>query len=733
MGAITKNDLRTELERLAAGELGRTIASHLIKGVREDVIKTLRSTLDTACKAEFHASGSDLLYRNLLARGVEAHRPSSARPSERSEMWTALAARHSVARSTSNDILDRHVDEAANSNELRLNTKTDSKGTAMPSSPTDERSASNSKARGLAARSDSGSSEMMSALGDEAETASRQARRRSVAGRIHDPIDESANANNRMSIGSLLSVNTATDRMRRHHINSAVNYEAFAELHGPRNSRLTNISEEFSENCETSKSKPTVQSIVEHPAFDYAACALIAANGVTLGLQTNDFATRDDPEDGTPTTYRLLSVIFCVLFTFELAARVAAYKWKFFTMPGWWHFNIFDTALVLLQLFEEFWNMLMGRSQRTMSFAFLRMLRLFASVRVLRIVRILRYIRQLRAIINSITSSMAHIFWTVCLLGIMTYILGVYLADLVATFAHDNDMLAYYFGSVGASVMTLFHSISGGVSWSEPSTLLSDAVSPVMNVIYSFYICFVVFVLLNNINGVFVDAALHNGKKHQDLDTFHLALDLFKQSDRDHDGELTWEEFESQLNSESMKRYFDVVDLDIAEAKTLFSLIDVDGSGKIDANEFVNACFRLRGAAKGIEFAVFVREFYIFADIMKDMSNSFTAFAEQFTVLETDVRQCRRAMQFIQERITAQALHQGTAPERSARSGDGDSSRCGKLASTELPRPLPRSQLNVDSAFDDDASARPLSDLLIEVGPGTILHQSIGQFKQEQP
>merc|ERR1712129_247437 len=60
----------------------------------------------------------------------------------------------------------------------------------------------------------------------------------------------------------------------------------------------------------------------------------------------------------------------------------------------------------------------------------------------------------------------------------------------------------------------------------------------------------------------------------------------------------------------AMHLYFETIDLDLREAEDLFHLIDIDNSGSIDPEEFVNGCIRLQGPAKAIDLATLMSEFH---------------------------------------------------------------------------------------------------------------------------
>merc|ERR1711933_697878 len=72
---------------------------------------------------------------------------------------------------------------------------------------------------------------------------------------------------------------------------------------------------------------------------------------------------------------------------------------------------------------------------------------------------------------------------------------------------------------------------------------------------------------------------------------------------------MGWEEFESKLDDRYMQEFFLAIDVDLREAKTVFKLIDVDGSGALDLEEFMNGCLRLRGPARALDLTMLVHEF----------------------------------------------------------------------------------------------------------------------------
>merc|ERR1712217_697044 len=82
----------------------------------------------------------------------------------------------------------------------------------------------------------------------------------------------------------------------------------------------------------------------------------------------------------------------------------------------------------------------------------------------------------------------------------------------------------------------------------------------------------------------------------------------FKGSELNERGEITWETFKSKLGCKELQDMFSSINVDIADAKSLFKLVDVNGSGTVDPRELVEGWIRLRGAAKSLDLATLMHE-----------------------------------------------------------------------------------------------------------------------------
>lgn len=363
--------------------------------------------------------------------------------------------------------------------------------------------------------------------------------------------------------------------------------------------------------------------MIQKSWFEFFVAFLVVSNGIVIGIQT-DFLAKTRAMEDIPLTYGIIDKVFCVMFSAELSLRLYVYRCKFFTDVNW-KWNGFDFFVVFLQLVEEIMGVsaaAMGEttesSRSSQRFNYLRIMRILRLVRIVRLVRILRLVTELKTIVDSIVGSMRSLMWTLVLLMLLIYMIGVYFTQTVAehmgSVIFDDELhpldadLQKYFGTLIRTLLTLYQSMTGGVDWDGIATPLIQRISPLMGVLFSMYIAFSVLAFMNVITGVFVETAMHHAKDQQDHDLMNHARDLFAKCDEGGSGKLTWETFHCQLQMPEMESYFRMLDVDTREAEDLFRLLDIDESGEIDYEEFLEGCMRLRGNARAIDIVTVMIE-----------------------------------------------------------------------------------------------------------------------------
>merc|ERR1711933_291595 len=62
-------------------------------------------------------------------------------------------------------------------------------------------------------------------------------------------------------------------------------------------------------------------------------------------------------------------------------------------------------------------------------------------------------------------------------------------------------------------------------------------------------------------------------------------------------------EFETYMCNEKCQAYLETLGIDLSDAWSLFKMLDSDGGGTIDVEEFVSGCLNLKGSAKAVHIA----------------------------------------------------------------------------------------------------------------------------------
>jgi len=167
------------------------------------------------------------------------------------------------------------------------------------------------------------------------------------------------------------------------------------------------------------------------------------------------------------------------------------------------------------------------------------------------------------------------------------------------------------------SMHTLFRSISNGLTW-DPVVESLIEVNWAFGYFFSIYIAFCCFAVLNVMTAVFCQSAKDSAERDRDLMVQTRLMDkqrsvmiieqLFKSLDMNKAGSLTMHEFEKHFQDERVRALFQLFELEPCDAWTLFKLLDTQGTGDVDVEDFVEGCLRLKGPAKSIDIAVLMND-----------------------------------------------------------------------------------------------------------------------------
>lgn len=389
---------------------------------------------------------------------------------------------------------------------------------------------------------------------------------------------------------------------------------------------------EFSRRTGKFVKQTRLSKIVTSKFFDTFYSVLIILNCVTMGLQADmlvNVRVQGDVlvNDYSPQVVEIVQVaehILVSLFTIEITVRLRVFGISNYfdirTAEGW--FNFVDAIIVLLSGVVSGWIIPLFAliTQTEMNADFLSTLSVFRALRLLRIVRVIQRMpmfREVWLLLKGLTSSLRTLVWTVIVIFVLTYLFAILGCQTISREmlaqipGKEEDELAKLLGvydyvkGIGPLMQLLIQFLTLD-SWNSKM----DQIIPYANgcIIYFYmYIAVAVFVLMNLVTAIIVENAMSTSKmdeneklkQMEDIKKKELKEleHLFYLMDADGDGTLDWEEFENAFLDEEMSRKWRLLDFGPDECKELFDLLD-DGDGGIHTSEFFHGLARMKGGAQ---------------------------------------------------------------------------------------------------------------------------------------
>jgi len=357
--------------------------------------------------------------------------------------------------------------------------------------------------------------------------------------------------------------------------------------------------------------------IVHSKIFSTTVSSLIVANvlcliiesDLSVGLAWDKFNGQDGE---IPAIFEALDRCFAVAFTIELLMRLIAEELTFFAFGdniGW---NYFDSTLVLLSIMQLLFFGTVFDAK------LLRIIRVLRMSRALRILRLFEIFHELRIMLSCIVHIIFPLFWSVLTLSLILIMFSMVFMNAIDGYiseAEPDDPVAaemfIYFSSAPMTILSLFACLTNGQSWwyiLKPLRAISDWYTVV-------FVCYIVFLqlgVLNIITSIFVTNA--HSYTQTDLDTLAMQdaehnrymitqlREVFDLLDNDDSGHICLDEFETWTSIDRVAAFFEnVVGLEAWKAARFFRLLDINGDEKLEKEEFVVGCMRLKGGAKNLD------------------------------------------------------------------------------------------------------------------------------------
>lgn len=341
------------------------------------------------------------------------------------------------------------------------------------------------------------------------------------------------------------------------------------------------------------------RSFVSHRFFEQGMALVIFLNAVYIGIELDNHEDQDD--DGP---WRGIELAFVIIFLIEIALRLIVGRFRFFC-DGW---NLFDFVLVTLAAVDT--CILTYVQEDSSALGVMSTVRILRIARVARIFRLLRFFKELWLLVVGVFDAIRTLVWTWLLMALVIFIAAIFITRLVGRRIDDqNALLTQYFGTVHASMFTLFQIMTteGWVGVARETMRYE----PWAWLFFIIYLVITTYAIMNVVVAVIVEKTLERAlqtredrlKKAEEecLSALAAIVSFFKKADATGAMVLTKADFLTACTRPEVVQLLSDIDVDVAkpeEAAGLFDVLDVDASGALDMDEFVEGVLNARGEAR---------------------------------------------------------------------------------------------------------------------------------------
>mmetsp|Transcript_83844 Transcript_83844/g.218283 ORF Transcript_83844/g.218283 Transcript_83844/m.218283 type:complete len:672 (-) Transcript_83844:235-2250(-) len=357
--------------------------------------------------------------------------------------------------------------------------------------------------------------------------------------------------------------------------------------------------------------------------FELVSSVLILANCATMGIQAHEDVTGDLGASWIA-FLDFTEHFFTAFFLVECILRFWVYGWRGFslaTSDG--RSNFLDACLVIFTGVVNTWViplvafLLDSRNES----GFLRTLTVFRAVRLVRLVRVFRKIpvfHEAWMLLSGLRDSARTLFWTIVVIFFVTYGFAIFGIKLIVE--PLQIMRATTTDPEVARHMDSFIIILDGLDklmFTLVQVLCEDSFHAFMRDIMHFvpwswmyfysYVAIACLVLMNLVTAIIVEHAMETSKSDQEQQLREKVAKqakemkelshLFNLMDTDGSGTLNWEEFKESFQDPEMKKMWRLLDFQPDDCKEVFRLLD-DGDGEIETGEFFEGLSRMKGLAQ---------------------------------------------------------------------------------------------------------------------------------------
>lgn len=302
----------------------------------------------------------------------------------------------------------------------------------------------------------------------------------------------------------------------------------------------------------TNPYRQAAQNFVNQPWFDGVMGFAVAVNALCLAAETEVPQNLD-----TQSFFRTSDLVFLAIFTFEFLLRIFAYGLGCLRAPV----MALDAVIVLAGWVTEIIIPIVLSSEPDVDLDVLQTLKVLRVLRAVRVLRMLTMFKDLWLVVQSFFLCLRPLVWTVMFILIIIFLFAMFAVELIGRGFDDQDLAKKPTLRVASQAFT--STVPAMVSLFQIMTLDTwhKLVLPIFNEAPWTYLFFLVYIavsalaLMNLVTAIVVDTATQGTAKE--------------------------EEFQ--------RRAFDAqVQKMTEEIKEMFFLMDADGAGSIDEQEFID-------------------------------------------------------------------------------------------------------------------------------------------------
>jgi len=340
-----------------------------------------------------------------------------------------------------------------------------------------------------------------------------------------------------------------------------------------------------------------MQLLFERPAYEAIMAVIVCLNSVAIGLQLDYPAALDVGK------WMLISLVFFLIFFFEVVLKITAYGLFKYLEDRWNIYDLIVTALALIEIGATYHFVEDNLQDQMHEYVSGDMIQI---MRIARLLRLARLFRELDVLIQSFILSLTALGWIFVLAFLWFFLCACFATifigrrDWMANVHNDGvdaetiRELRGRFKTVLLSMFSLFEvmTLEGWTDYVRP--LLASRQDCV--VFFFFFIFVTSFFLLNLVTAVVVDrtlAAQTDAKQSDETEAaedemmaIHSLGDVIVNVNMGRDL-VTREDFEEHLHNSEIKKHMRQLHWNSDFMLSMFSLIDHDNDGECSLSHMV--------------------------------------------------------------------------------------------------------------------------------------------------